>query len=247
MQQNGISRIFTHPKEEGEIIYDSEKSIHAFSWVAPWAYEIIHNCQYVELDCTFAILYPYVTSIPQFIVNGIAVPVGYIAGPQESSEFYSLYYSELQNVILAINCLHLLPVLSDEGKGLIKFCSYNNLTQFFCIRNIIGKIGAQSVWGKLIRRLLMAQTEEDFNNVQLKNMKFADGYYKENGKIPEKFLLHSFLEIKNNSVIKKRDLDSKYKSQISLFNRSFIASSSNHCEGFHRQLKKIAKEKKGLE
>lgn len=169
----------------------------------------------MELDCTFVILYSYVTSIPQFIVNGIAVPVGYIVGPQEASELYSLYYSELQNVIWASNCLHLLPVLSDEGKGLIKFCSEKLLTQFFCIRHAIGKIGAKSIWGKLIGRLLMAQTEEEFNKFHEKNMKFANVYYKENGKIPEKFLFHSFLEIINNSVIEKKiDYDSKYKSQI---------------------------------
>lgn len=47
-------------------------------------------------------------------------------------------------------------------------------------------------------------------------MKFANGYYKENCMIPEKYFFHSFLKIRINSVIKKIDLDSKYKSQISL-------------------------------
>ena len=86
IQHNGVSKIFTHAKEDGEISLNSENKIHAFSWIAPWASEMIHNSQNVELDCTFAILYPYVVSIPQFIINGLAVPVGYIAGPQETYE-----------------------------------------------------------------------------------------------------------------------------------------------------------------
>lgn len=109
MQYNGVSKIYTHPIVNGEIIINEEKSIHAFSWVAPWSYEVIHKSQYVELDCTFSILDPYVTAIPQFIMNGISVPVGYIAGPQEASELYRLFYMEMQNVIGQSNRLHVLP------------------------------------------------------------------------------------------------------------------------------------------
>lgn len=116
-EHKGISKIFTHPKENGEITINNDKSIHAFSWVAPWAFEVIHKFQYVELDCTFSILDPYVVSIPQFIVNGISLPVGNVAGPQEASELYSLYYNELQDVIGASTRLHLIPVLIDEGPG----------------------------------------------------------------------------------------------------------------------------------
>ncbi|KAK8834224.1 hypothetical protein M9Y10_032624 [Tritrichomonas musculus] len=93
----------------------------------------------------------------------------------------------------------------------------------------------------------MAQTEEDFNVFQEKNINFANGYYKENKSIPEKFLVHSFFEIIDNAVKKKENADLKYKSQIALYKRRLIAAASNHCEGFHRQLKKISKEKKGLE
>lgn len=90
----------------------------------------------------------------------------------------------------------------------------------------------------------MAQTEEDFNVFQEKNINFANGYYKENKSIPEKFLVHSFFEIIDNAVKKKENADLKYKSQIALYKRRLIAAASKHCEGFHRQLKKISKEKK---
>lgn len=247
MQHNGVSKIYTHPIVNGEIIINEEKSIHAFSWVAPWSYEVIHKSQYVELDCTFSILDPYVTAIPQFIMNGISIPVGYIAGPQEASELYRLFYMEMQNVIGQSNRLHVLPVLSDEGKGLVKFCSDNGLLHFYCIRHIIEKIGAKSFWGKLIGKLLMSQTENEFEKNLDINMKRANGYYSENTNIPEKFLTYSFLEIKEDKVVKKNDINNEFKRKIVLFKRGFIAAASNHCEGFHRQLKKISKEKKGLE
>ena len=247
LQYKGITKIFTHKKENGEIEINNDKSVHAFSWVAPWAYEVIHKFQYVELDCTFSILFPYVVSIPQFIVNGISLPVGYVAGPQEASELYSLFYNELQFAIGPSTRLHLIPVLSDEGSGLIKFCNDNKLLHFFCIRHIIEKIGAKSFWGKLIARLLMAQTEEDFNMILQKNIAITNGYLQENRNIPEKFLEHSFIEIKGNIVRKKENIDEKFLAKIALYKRSLIAAASNHCEGFHRQLKKISKEKKGFE
>lgn len=45
----------------------------------------------MELDFTCAIYDPHVVSIPHFMVNGISLPVGYVAGPQEFSWLYSLY------------------------------------------------------------------------------------------------------------------------------------------------------------
>lgn len=64
---------------------------------------------YIELDCTFSILDLYVTSIPQFMVNRISIPVGFVAGPQEASELYKLYYLGLQNVVNLCDRLHILP------------------------------------------------------------------------------------------------------------------------------------------
>lgn len=87
----------------------------------------------MELDFTCAIYDPHVVSLPHFIVNGISLPVVYVAGPQEFSWLYSLYYNESQVDNAANTRLHLLPVLSDNGPEIIKFCKENNLLQFFCI------------------------------------------------------------------------------------------------------------------
>ena len=82
--------------------------------------------------------------------------------------------------------------------------------------------------------------KEEFNKFQEKNIDIANGYYKENKNIPEKFLIHSFLDIIDNVFL-------KYKSQIALYKRNLIAAASIHCECFHKQIKKNAKEKKVFE
>lgn len=93
----------------------------------------------------------------------------------------------------------------------------------------------------------MSQTEDEFEKNLEINMKRANGYYSENTNIPEKFLTYSFLEIKEDKIVKKIDINNEFKKKTVLFKRGFIAAASNHCEGFHRQLKKISKENKGLE
>lgn len=82
-------------------------------------------------------------------------------------------------LMLLVDQRYIQQEMSDEDKGLIKFCSNNYLVQFFCIKYIIGKIGAKTVWGKLIGKLLMTYTEEEFNTVHEKNINFANGYYNE--------------------------------------------------------------------
>lgn len=88
--------------------------------------------------------------------------------------------------------------------------------------------------------------KEEFNKFQEKNIDIANGYYQENKNIPEKFLIHSFLDIIDNIVKKKENVYLKHRSQIALYKRNLIAAASIHCECFHRQIKKIAKEKKFL-
>ncbi len=110
---------------EGEIKFNEERSINGFLWIAPWAYDTISIFSYIESECTFPILKPYVACIPQLIVKNILLPIGFIVGVEESSELYSLLYSEM---VLVKNYLQISPVLSDQGPGLIKFCKDYNLT-----------------------------------------------------------------------------------------------------------------------
>ncbi len=242
--QFGITRIYMHRYLEGEIKLDESNSINGFLWIAPWAYDAISKFSYIELDCTFSILKPYVTCIPQLIVKNISLPIGFIAGVEESSELYSLLYSELTQVK---DYLQRLPVLSDQGPGLIKFCKDYKLTQFFCIRHLINLIGPKSFFGKLVSKLLMSQTEEEFRKNHIYAIKIINGYYQQKKDIPEKVMQYCFLTISDGKIISQPILNTSLFTQRVLYYRGFIAAASNHSEGFHRLLKVISKKNLGIE
>lgn len=115
------------------------------------------NFTYFDLDCTLEILNLYVTCIPQLVIKNISLPLGFIAGVEESLELY-----KLQHILGRINRLHELLVQSDHAPGLVKFCKDINILQFFCIRHIINSIGPMSFFGKLAMKLLMSQSEPQF-------------------------------------------------------------------------------------
>lgn len=122
----------------------------------------------------------------------MSLPLGFIAGVEEDSELYRLLYTELQHILGKEDRLHELPVLSDQGLGLIKFCHDNNLIQFFCLRHVINLVGPKPFFGKLIRKLLMSQTEPEFVNNHQYTIKTLNGYYLVNKNIPSKVLKYSF-------------------------------------------------------
>lgn len=246
-QQKGISRVYIHETKDGELKYNDSLSINGFCWLSPWVLEALMNLSYFELDCTFAILSPYVTCIPQLIMKNVSLPIGFIAGPEESSELYRLLYTELQNVLGKNDRLHELPILSDQGQGLIKFCKDNNLNQFYCIRHIINLIGAKSFFGKLVRKLLLSQKEPEFVCNHNYVIQTLNGYFQVNKNIPDKVLKYCFVCIQEDKIIADPNVDDALLNKTVLFNRAYIASSSNHAEGFHRQLKSIAKLNLGIE
>ncbi|KAK8897113.1 hypothetical protein M9Y10_015047 [Tritrichomonas musculus] len=75
----GRIKIRVHEVDSNELPFADGFSIHGFSWICPWAIEAIQKFQYLELDATFSILKTYICIIPQIIVNGISLPLGFIA------------------------------------------------------------------------------------------------------------------------------------------------------------------------
>lgn len=53
----------------------------------------------------------------------------YFITPQENSLLYQIFYKEIQ-MLRKDDLIFQLPVLSDEGKGLIKFCTDNVIMTF---------------------------------------------------------------------------------------------------------------------
>ena len=68
--------------------------------------------------------------MPQIIINIIiSLQLGIVYGPQENSLLYQIFYKEIQ-MLRKDDLIFQLPVLSDEGKGLIKFCTENVIMTF---------------------------------------------------------------------------------------------------------------------
>ncbi len=226
--------------------------MHGFCWVTPWAVEAVTKFQYIELDCTFSILKPYITLIPQIIVNGLSLPLGFLVGPQENNTIYKCFYDELTQIIGSNAQLKLLPVLSDHGTGIEKFCKDYELKQYLCIRHILNIIGPNSFCGKLASKLLMSQTEEQFSKNYKDIIEIANNYYhnlkssKEKVIINNNFLNHCLLKLDEDNHIVPKEIDQNLYEKIVLSQRGFIAAASNHAEGFHSKLKIISKENNGF-
>lgn len=64
-------------------------------------------------------------------------------------------------------------------------------------------------------------------------------------KCKEDFLKYCFLTIKNDKIVPDIENNELFI-KTELFRRGCIATASNHAEGFHASLKKIADERKGF-
>lgn len=249
----GRIKIRVHELDVNELPFEECFSIHGFSWICPWSIEAIQKFQYIELDATFSILKPYICIIPQIIINGISLPLGFIGGPQENSSVYAAFYNDLLEQFDDKSILLKLPILSDGGLALEKFVKDLDLEQYLCIHHILKNIGANTFLGKVASHVLMSQTEEIFFENLSDAREIATSYMKaRNGKINNKFLTSCFMKKvldENNDETLVIDLESNQNliHKTVLCFRNFIAAASNHAEGFHTHLKKIAKEKKGIE
>lgn len=247
----GYTKVYIHKTEENEIKFDQNSSIHGFIWITPWALEAIKKFQYIELDCTFEILKPYVTSIPQIIANGLSLPLGFIVGPKENWVIYKCFYDELIQLMGNDFKLKSLPILSDHGPGIEKFCTEYSLEQYLCIRHIINIVGPKSFLGKLTAKLLMSQTKEQFENNYDNILKLANAFYNSldltHKNITLSFLKYCFMKLipEERKIVKNLENTDLLNKTI-LYKRGHIAAASNHSEGFHSKLKTIAKEHKGF-
>jgi hypothetical protein len=115
-------------------------------------------------------------------------------------------------------------VLSDQGKGLIRFCETHGIQQFFCHRHLIEKFGSSSPAGMPVARVLRILTRKEF--IRLRPQFLAEAQ--------EMFENHL---ISFKSLVKIRDwLEADPKNfRDGLWHRIKlgIARCSNHAERFH--------------
>ena len=96
-------------------------------------------------------------------------------------------------------------------------------------------------------KLLLSQTEPEFVSNHNYVIQTLNGYFQVNRNIPDKVLKYYVVWIQEDIIIVDPNVDDSFLNKMILFNRVYVASSSNPEEGFHRQLKSIANLNLGIE
>jgi hypothetical protein len=158
----GFKRLYVIPECDMHPHRFNDNALVAAVWVAPWGIDALMNAQYVELDGSFTALQPFVYNVPQAIVNNNAIPVGFSMGPTESCKLFEIFHDALIAYGMPENRLRSLPVLSDEGRALMKYSDKYHSYHFYCFCHLIRKFGAGSASGLIARRALYCSTFAEF-------------------------------------------------------------------------------------
>jgi hypothetical protein len=223
LAKTGYVKVFLAPvdptthKPKTKYTYQGQ-DIGCLMWIPDWAITTYEKASYVQLDCSFRATKPFAYCVPQAMICNEAVPLGFILTPRESAVTYSTFMEELWG--LKQGPWDMLPVLSDQGKGLESFCIGHEIEQFFCHRHIIELFGAASTAGMLASRVLRIQTKEHFDGLHKQFVADAEELY--NKGLMSKKALNRFLGWVNAFT-------------DGIWNRDYkgIARCSNHAERFH--------------
>jgi hypothetical protein len=157
----GYTKIYIADHPECPYRYN-DKAIIAAVWLAPWAVSALSQACYWELDGSFTILKPYVYTVPQAIINNVAIPLGFAMGPSESLRLFEIFRDALLDVGMADEQLFRVPVLSDEGSALKAYARAHHEKHFFCFCHLLRKFGAGTPACNIAKRALFCSTEAEF-------------------------------------------------------------------------------------
>ena len=210
-------------------------NIKAFVYTVPELNEILTDLPIstIELDCSFMVLAPYVYCIPHAIISNESIPLGLSVGPTESHLIYEQFYEFVNFIDKSLSeKLSEIPVLSDEGSAIQKFCEKYNLQHFLCYRHLINKFGASTPLGGIVRGLLFCQTKEKFEE------KWEDNKQSilEQLSITSQIHVSQFEKLFECHYDKKNNTITSPTSTQGMWNRLGSPTCSNHAESAHSHL-----------
>jgi len=134
---------------------ENKNYIKSFIWISPFAKSIImnKNVSCIQLDTTFKSVKPYSMCIPMAIIHNVGVPLGCVIGSTENTDLYESFYRQVE-INLNIEELSSIPVLSDLGVAIKSFCEKRKITQYYCHRHLIERLGARSPMIPIINSLI---------------------------------------------------------------------------------------------
>ena len=110
----------------------NNKHVHSLVFLDFRCSAVIEKTNFLELDCSFYAVEPYIYCMPLAIINNESLPLGLSVGPSESLQIYSQFY-ELFSKKYPDKKITSLPLLSDEGKALKALTSRYKILHFFVI------------------------------------------------------------------------------------------------------------------
>lgn len=215
------------------------QAVQYLNFLFPWSISASNNIKYLELDCSFC-LKPYVFSIITGIIDNESIPLSLTIGPSEKCEIYEIGYKEL--IEYGANLFDI-PILSDMGTAIEKFCETNGIkNHFYCWRHLIESFGSRTFASLIVRRILKITTFNDFESslieafLDLKNLKVNESVMSKFSK----FVGYNYDSI-NNSISKNEYFPDIRKWAIWERFAYTVSTCSNHLEATHRVLKKDSK------
>jgi hypothetical protein len=147
------------------------REIVSLTWLAPWAICALRQADYVELDCSFKALKPYVYSIPLAVKANSGIPLGIVMAPSERQAVFSLFADVLAEKGFSRRDLFELPLLSDAGTALRSYAEGNaeregyHRHHYLCHRHLLESIGSGTIVALIARRLIFTTTEAAFKDI----------------------------------------------------------------------------------
>ena len=237
---NGYLKIVFTSNELYKITYkqmdNKIRRIHSFVFLFSNFRDIINDANCVELDASFYVFRPYVYAIFEIIIKNESYPIGLSIGPSECSVLYENLYNLVREIDENIyNILIRVPILSDEGSGLISFGKKFNLRHFFCFRHILNKIGLNSPLCGIVKSLLFSRNYEEFLYIFKIQYDVIISLLKKGGEKKIKQFCNLFnvtFECEKLSIPKEDDLQQCLWRRIEWG----VPSCSNHSEATHSRL-----------
>lgn len=235
--RNGYYFIYLYQNNNNnQLLRYNNQSVQCLCWINPNIVNYIKIGSYIQLDASFYALHPYTYSIPLLIYKNTSIPLGLVMGPSESEQLYETIY-ECMEKIIGSKMINDIPILSDEGKGILAFVKNRNIEQFFCYRHLIEKIGANTYIGQIVKRLLYIPSIDFYEIAIIQAISEVNMLIKSNNisiKAVKQFAKIFGLYINNENMLQLKSSNHRN----GLWNRQIlgISTCSNHIESLHKQL-----------
>jgi hypothetical protein len=223
------------------------QGVVTFTWVAPWARRLLKSgsVQYFELDASFYAIRPYVYVVPFAVVANYGFPLGLAVAPTERTEIYQLFDQAISVREIGVGLCQTKPILSDQGKALMAYCTGYESSHYFCFRHLLELLGSHTYVAMLGRRLFFTGSRAEYTELKrITVIDFAIGC--KEGAISAKGAQHFCdffgLSLSEDMNVIMNPID-PFLGQALWSNRGSggVATCTNHSEGFHgRANRKVA-------